>query len=348
MASKSSLNYSPNSNALTTLTHSSTASEILRSLRTEAIRLKTIELLGAESGEYIGAGDLMVNFDTALLHLDTTRESWFGRDLLSWSRLLEALSRESKRRSVHRILFIPAPSELSAMPHIQHLKHAQAIQLTLHIQMWFGNVCHVVPVSRKRLREVSFKWYSFLKNSSVMFKAPGFYYPSFSGIEVLREVKDTIPRIKYMATMLPPPRSVVTLYYLSEHFYKGRIRASSWKCIKRLMHMLYPLCLAPGCRSKNRPEIDHIFPIGPQADEMAGLANSTLINLRALCPYCNRTRPKTGSDYNPYNRFFSEIVPRELQANELYTIMTRRPPWLGSALDTDRDASFNRLFELRK
>jgi 5-methylcytosine-specific restriction endonuclease McrA len=319
------------------------ASQLIRALATEAHRITAVEQLVDQSVGPIGDGDAIINFDTVLLHFDQTREFWFDQLLLRWADVGRALSEETRHRAFHRFVFVPTLRDLKRLSPLDHLTHSNVIQLTLHMQLWFGAVCHIVPVPQMRLPEFSSQWSSYMRNARIMFRAPDYYMDGYSEFHVLKDETTTEPRIERMARELRQ-RTVATLAYTSEHFEKGRIGSGRWRNIRAFMSALYPRCLAPGCRSNGETHVDHIFPIGPQANPMGGRANSSLINLRQLCASCNLRRRKQGYDYDPYQRFFTEIVPRHYQTPDVLRIITDRPPWLGGAFDAPWRERLEALF----
>jgi hypothetical protein len=314
------------------------ANDLIRSFLLEANRVVAVEQILTASTSPFGDGDALINFDTVLLHLDDTREFWFEQLLLRWADAGRALSAETMHRTMHRFVFIPQPTDFAVLPALEHVVHANVIQLALHVQLWFGAVCHVVPVPTARLREFSAHWSSYLRDSRIMFRAPNYYLDSFNELDVMTGSALTNHRIAEMAVELRS-RTVATLAYTSAHFERRRLPSAAWRHIRRFMGALYPRCLAPGCRSIDPTEVDHVFQIGPQADARDGRANSTLINLRQLCRACNRTRRKRGVDHDPYQRFFNEVLPEKYRNPELLRIISSRPPWLGGSFDqpwTDR------------
>jgi hypothetical protein len=319
------------------------ASQLIRDLSTDVHRIAAVDQLVQGSVAPIGDGDALVNFDTVLLHFDQTREFWFDQLLLRWADVGRALSEETHHRAFHRFVFIPTLRDLNRLSPLDHVTHSNIIQLTLHIQLWFGAVCHIVPVPHTRLAEFSSHWSSYMRHARVMFRAPNYYLDDYSEFEVLKDASVTERQIQRMARELRQ-RTIATLAYTSEHFQKGRIGSARWQNIRDLMAALYPRCLAPGCRSGRETHVDHVFPIGPQADSMSGHANSSLINLRQLCASCNLRRRKQGYDYDPYQRYFAEVVPRRYQTPDILRIITDRPPWLGGSFDSPWRERIEALF----
>lgn len=320
-----------------------TVASLIRAQQARASREIVRALVASHCAEYIGQGDSLINLDTALLYRNDKRDVWFTAEGLNWLRIGMALSLETQQRRIHRVVFIPRT--WGSFTPLEASIHAQKIQLAIHTQLWHGGICHIVPVDQHaNLGRFSAVWdKSFLSGRKVIYHAKRFYEESFSGENVVQDDTSTPKAIARLARDLVRFDDGVTLFYTNEHFAKSRIRQALWNPIRSFMLMLYPRCMAEGCNSQGAVEVDHIFPIGPQADAERGRANSSLVNLRALCSDCNKRRPKRGYDRDPATRLFSEIVPAVTE--QMRRVVYEKPTWLGKLPDDPKCFRRSRFLE---